>query len=446
MKRKEKEALKNAFGIPEPLGADAFFERPEFAEKKEDDRSILLFHRIPAALRYGSIALAAVAVIGLWGGFKNWAKTDKFDKNDQPGVTETTASAEPATDGYGHEIIVTTSGEQTVVDIVTTTAAEPEDNDTVTTTASGDDGQVNVTTAAGNGTKRTTAVKPGNGRTTTTAVRPPSKRTTTATGGHHNRTTTTAVKPPAVQTTTKRTSVPLVTTTPGTYPVVLATTSPKDEGPVPSVTDPIEKGGGDDRTVRPGVVYNVNGKVVGVNEIMAVGSNSDPQPDGPTPDRPTDSAIPVKPVTELVRSSNQVIIGEVEEIIFTSENGYPVTQTNIRVSQSLYGSLSDGDIISVRSSGGYMPVKDYAPAKQNGYPYEYRDYYVVDYRRHQFNPSRYNEYVFFLENDGDIFRLCTDDGESVYQDTDGSGRYRCWADESFSTTYRKITDAIATYK
>ena len=96
MKHKDKEALKNAFGIPEPLEADTFFERPEFAEVKEKRRRALLFHRIPAALRYGTIAVAAAAVIGVWGGFRNWAKDDKFPANEIT-ATEETNTAEAAT-------------------------------------------------------------------------------------------------------------------------------------------------------------------------------------------------------------------------------------------------------------------------------------------------------------------------------------------------------------
>ncbi|MBQ6180948.1 MAG: hypothetical protein IJK31_04590 [Ruminococcus sp.] len=438
MKRKEKEALKKAFGIPEPLGADAFFERPEFAEKKEADRSILLFHRIPAALRYGSIALAAVAVIGVWGGVKNWAKTDKFDKNDESVVVETTSSAEPSTGDDGNVIIVTTTGDSTVVDIVTTTA-EPENNVDITTTLPADDDPENGTTAAGSGAKRTTAAKPGNGRTTTTSSRTSSRRTTTtaAGGGHRITTTTAAEKPPAVQTTTKRPSVTVVTTVEDTYPTVIMTTTVQAD-PQP---DSPSVGGVNDYTVSPYIMYNVSDKVVDASTVQNGGSGSIPKPSDPI-----EGDGEVMPVTELVKGADQILMGVIEEIIYTSENGYPVTQVNIRVTQPLYSYLEPGDMISIRSSGGYIPVKDYAPARENGYPSAYRDYYVMDYRESQYIPEMWSECVFFLKQEGRIFKLCTDDAESVYCDFDGYGRYECWADSSFGTTYRKIIDAINTYK
>ncbi len=435
MKHKDKEALKNAFGIPEPLEADTFFERPEFAEVKEKRRRALLFHRIPAALRYGTIAVAAAAVIGVWGGFRNWAKDDKFPANEIT-ATEETNTAEAAT---GSEDTTSTAPEGNGTDITVTTT---QDGDIIVTTVSSGDKGNSVTTvqteAAPGVTGRTTtaAARPSSGRTTAPSGRTtaPSGRTTAPSSGRTTRTT-------AV---TTGTSVIRTTAAVQTSPSVVTTTQQMEEGhsqwPVVATTSQASKSSRDN-TVEPDVVYDVHGTIVDCREFTG-NAHNDPE------DKVTDPVSPMDPVYTntmdlegLVYKSDLIVSAKVEKVIYTSENGFPVTQSDIVIENVYSGGMNSGDKISVRSSGGYMPVNEYEPAVKGGFSYKYPNAFVFDNRNDAFMPEEGDRFVFFLVEDEGIYKLSSDNGDSVFH---SSGGYLISESSSRDrTTFMELVNTIA---
>ena len=62
MKKSEREALKNAFNIPEPQNKDSFAANYESLYKKNQQRL-----RFPVYTKYVSTAVFAALVIGVWG-------------------------------------------------------------------------------------------------------------------------------------------------------------------------------------------------------------------------------------------------------------------------------------------------------------------------------------------------------------------------------------------
>ena len=240
MTKKERDALKKAFEIPDPLQADSFVQRKEFTEEKESRRRIFLFSSLPSALRYGTVVLAAAAVIGVWGGFRNWSSSEKF-RNDERTVTTDT-------------VVVTSPEEET-----TAAAKDPEDSlSIVTAVSSSENAPVTVTTTSAGGTA--SAVTTGTAqevtasgtaaRQVTTTAGPASARTTTpvTTTGSGRQTSATAASTTVV--TATQTTVSTATT--GVSGWQPQTTSPRVEN---------------DLTVIPEVTYTVTGEIVPVSSL-----------------------------------------------------------------------------------------------------------------------------------------------------------------------------------
>lgn len=302
MKKTEKELLEKAFGIPEPKRRDDFFQKlPE--KPKQPGIKAIIYNR---TVRMVSAAVMVCAVFGLIGGAVSLSGMEKMLSSQE----ETSAEAEsPEMTNGGNEAAAyspaaTTSSVGNSISAAVTTAAEQQS------------AAVSSITAAENAPPVQTTL--------------PRKQSVSAQTNAPEMHTTSAHSP--VQTTVQATAA-------------ITQTAPPVTESAPPVTH--------DYTVQPGKTYTIAEKIIILDDTNSI--------DGPK--RGTVIYPPDKDWTELkdqLFSSSQLIaVGRTEEVIYTDVYGMPYTQENIVLTNVIKGGLNSGDIISVYSEGGYMPLNDF---------------------------------------------------------------------------------------
>lgn len=427
MKKSEKDALKNAFNIPEPKHKNTFVSSYNEMLKKNERK-----FNIPAFFRWTSTAVFAALIIGVWGSLsKNAGFPDEYTK-DKPSIITETTTMPINTTVKSNDITKTvtssmplntaTSAESRTTTSETSAASEKTRKTTINTSTSSLSSSAITTKPQTKSTAKVTeitAAEPENTATAeitqTTAVTDVSITKTTVRTTNHNtiKTTvtslTTTVKTTALKTTTATTENnafspdPTTPTThndellvvPSVVPSTTRTTARSDEtncttfSKTPSVDVPPS---GTNYTVTPSANYSKSENIIDINNIFENNTSSEPNDNILNP-------------YDLINKSGYIVSGRIDEIIYTEVNGMPCTQENITVYKVYKGGrLFPMDRISVYMKGGYMPVKDFTSI--HGIDNEYPDNYSV------YDSGGNNG----TQNVGDVFLFFISDGTSSMPD------------------------------
>lgn len=449
MKKSEKDALKKAFNIPEPKHKNSFVSSYNEMLKKNERK-----FNIPVFFRWTSTAVFAALIIGLWGNLSQ--NTDfryKFTKDPSQIITETTTtSITTATEAHDINTIITSSAvpqtarttQQTTLISQTTKKSESSVINISTSIASTSytESKHNTVTEKTE-TSEVTEPAPAISTDEITTVRTTLTTTATANSPALNFTTTiktTTKKPETTHTTTQKTTI--ITTTEFSEPAPdITTTTEFDESPaiapstttkqsglevnvtttktpqpnnIDTPTSPSESVNnfvtttrpndnihpldptvcGNNYIVTPSANYQKSYKTVSIEDIFEDSCTAYPEPN--------DNIITDK---QLINNSDYIVMGEIDEIIYTEVNGMPYTQENITVYSVYKGNkLIYMDKISVYIKGGYMPIQEFADM-HGIYNYYPDDYSVYD--------SGGNNGT---QNVGDILLFCIKDGTSSMPD------------------------------
>lgn len=415
MNRKFKDALKQAYNIPEPSHKDEFLQKLENSMQTEQKRPW-----IPFFVRYAAVPLTALAFLGMYGGYSllSGVKTEyvterpahtvpHYDEeraaDEDMQTTETSIAEETAPEGSfltnesGTTASDSTSASVNMLDVaLTTTAPEQLPEQTRTTTVPETSEMQTKTTIASTTRITTTAAT----RTaTTTRAAATTKATTTG-----RSTTTRAVsttrqydKPEPVIT------IPQTTTATAYTQTFFATTignqyepTPPDEPVVTTTTEPSapEEEIGRDLTVQPLHQYSI------LDNLVEGRFSPDYAP-------PADinGLIDWKDLEEW---SECIVSGEIEAVYYTSVDGQPWTQMDILVDEWWKGDINISDRISVYIPGGFMSLTDYISENDldgDGYyddmtPEEIAVSTVYEPSPEGFEPFVGVRYLFFLSSGG----------------------------------------------
>ena len=349
MKKSERETLKKAFNIPEPEQKESFVLL--YNEKlKKNERKF----NLPVFFRYASTAVFAVLIIGLWGNLSKTADfRDKFNIDEPTTViTSQTTAVTQLTETNN----ITTSNAMTMQIAQTVT-----DNSVHTDSAT--DSEVNSVHTH----QQVTMSNLPDFTPSVTAITFPTRTQPSATSKVISATTarkTTAVKyttevthyesdnpvDPDVIVTTKK---PVLTTT-AVNDNKFPSTSPNDDllVPCPIVTttkphmvDNSANVSDVDYTVYPSRVYNKSENIVNLEDYIEWNYE------------PVDSTVSVD---MLKNYSDYIVLGRIDNIIYTQVKGRPYTQENITIYTVCKGDrLHESDKISIYIPGGYMPVSEF---------------------------------------------------------------------------------------
>lgn len=426
MNKKSKEALKNAFNIPEPDRKEQFLDSLDVKTRK----------KLPAHIpMYISAVATAVLVIGVWGNIKNLPEIDQPELIDKPVYSQT------LTENYTENIIQTTTASSTkatskntssqtttitgTVTITVTTAKEnkkpPEisseihetqtcENTTAEETTEIKESYVKETTA------RFTTTSTTAGRTTVTTT---TRRTTATTQRTTVTTTTSESELDATTTTTKNDEPPLIQTVP--KPNVEETTTTVTTEDNVSEYDP------PDYTVEPPVRYYPADDAIRIEE-------NNPE-DGITP--PSGAGTP--PISmqydlkSLAESSDLIVIATADEVIYTGLDGVPYTQENINIENVLYGDISNFSRISVYSVGGYIPADEFSEMQISWAVQQNRTLYVP--YDNKTTPEVGNTCVYFLKKSDDKFP----DGSYILTSLNDISKFRYKDSRYTNLNYEDIT-------
>ena len=390
MKKTEKNALKNAFGIPEPRHKEEFI--AEYTRRLESRRR----SPVPVFIKYAAVAAFAVIMISI--GITHLPSPDKkFTGSDVIAETTTADDGTGASGTQDNGIVITTdiSGS---TDVTVTT--EPVTSGTSDGTTSGGDITSSEAAASGTVTSSGTSSSVTTGKTTTT-------KRTTASG------TTTAKTTTARTTTAKTTTSKTVTTVSSPQNTVSATettTYLMEEGTQPLTSDPpsvspaeppVSDNQKNDYTVKPSVIYYPIDPPVSDNEY--------PGADPGVPDSPTSPGS----------TSDTIVYGTVKRIYYTSFNDTVYTQIDVEIGEAYRSSyLRYGDLITVYVRGGFRldtQIGNYVKTEygfkpvvnasyllmlnSSGTPFPYRTFVLSD-------PREYSVYTF----DGSEYTSAIDRG------------------------------------
>lgn len=443
MKKSELEALKKAYDIPPPKDKELFISSCEERLKK-NKRTF----PVPMILRYTAVAVTAALVVGVWGSLKRVSQfSEKFTENSQVIEIETTTETvtEPVTDDYSppptENISVTTTtvpdnGTQAPVVTATQAVGNAETSQHTTHTSA------NATSSDTNTTACITATQTAGITTVTasaTAVHTPVTSPVTTTQEKLPIQTTVTAATTTTEYAVEETTRPTATTTKSISEVLpepvttvqdnFEPTEPSTESPT-TYDDAPESTAGNDYTVTPSVVYSSDGNIyIAENES---------------------EYSPIYPVDEMWKymadSSDIIVYGSIEEIFYTSVDGMPYTQYNIRLYDIFKGNESYGclDTISVYLPGGYMPADVYR--QYNYLPDNVPDDYTVfDSGGNSREHDVYESFIFFLCGDNlsvpeGAFTLTYTTDVSMFEYS--SGKYISLADNSITFTASALDDYL----
>lgn len=411
MKKSEKDDLKKAFNIPEPQHKDSFISSYNEMLKKNEKK-----FNIPVFFRWTSTAVFAVLIIGVWGNLSQNADfLNKFTQ-DNPNIIDetTTTTAPPPITAINTTVTITattsSATQQTAQtsDILSTPETYQKSNSTVTT--------INATTLSSTKSEQNTATKVTvSSEITVPAFEITETAKTIATTHLPVTTTKISTSNPATTQTTKstvNTTTAAETTTKSDYPVIDVpdTTDSTNSEPPATIPDPIvpmpdtttttnmdytpAPDLGKDYTVTPSVIYKKTDNVIDIEHFLESNTSQPPEPG--------DSIMNVQ---GLFDDSDYIVLGEIDEIIYTQINGKILTQENITIYNVLKGdTLMPTDKISIYMNGGYMSFKDFSD--MNYVDKEYPDNYSV------YDSGGNNG----VQNVGDMLLFCIKDGTPAMPD------------------------------
>lgn len=376
MNKKSREALKDAFNIPEPDRKEQFLNSLEIRQQK----------RFPAHLpMYVSAVATVVIVTGIWGSVKNLPYFDQPEVIDKPvysiqatqtenhtgnNIIQTTVASyvkDTSTDTSAVTqtlSVVKTSGTVTVTETTTTSEnKKPPEMSAVENQENTNDEEI-ITTAETEGTdsKETTVRHTTAASTMKTTVRYTTATSAMKTTARHTTTVSTATKHTTVATTTSEDELNVTTTTsdennmppaPQTTSTSInyesVTTSISDDKPSLDIPPP-------DYTVNPPVRYSPSDDAV-IIESDGTNTGTDFIPN---PGQTTTHPEPQYDLGNLIDNSDLIVIATTYEVISTGINGIPYTQENISVSEVIYGDIPNNASISVYGLGGYIPAEEFS--------------------------------------------------------------------------------------
>ncbi|MDE6775720.1 MAG: hypothetical protein K2J37_05445 [Ruminococcus sp.] len=431
MKKTEKDKLKEAFNIPEPVHKEQFISKYGDMLKKNEHKL-----RFSTVIRYSAYATFAVLIIGVWGAMNvNPDFADKFKGNDiiESAVTtsavisantvnttsvgtnavstESTVSAETNSETKTNAATTKTSpavsslpaptGKSSTSKTETTrkyTPAPTEKAPAIHTESS-------VKTDTSNTSARTTKTLPALSTTkiisTVTKPQTTSYRTAPASTTRHIDTPqaaeTEANSPPPM-------TVPQTTRPQPTQNNNTTTTTPAEYAP-PVCADPVRN------FAVPPVIYQKDENAVYIYDIFKFGGSAGSSP----------------PMDNITIDAQSIVCAEIINVIYTQFNNKPYTQLNLLVKYSLSGNIQDYSKISLYVRGGYMPASEYA--ELNGIDYEHEtnnETIIYDYGESEkiFDISDVgSEYIFIIGYDSgnlpeNVYQTVTDSDKSVINPDD----------------------------
>lgn len=411
MKRSEREALKNAFNIPEPQNKDSFAANYERLFKKNQRRL-----RFPVYMKYASTAVFAALVIGVWGHMT--VSRDYIDKykngnlTQETTVTTTAADTQPSTEIGGED-------KNSVVTEVFVQTAEtniPDPTQTVTTVLGNSETLENT---ENNSEEENNEEEPevtsaqtanANRETTTAAV-----VTTAAVTSKPGIKTTASVNVPPPIATTCNSTIHMPRTTACADEPVLDVTEPSDEPAPPmspqttrqndNASKPIEtteavefspSPGGDTSSISwiiPTVKYEKTDKYIGINEL----NGSACAPGASTPPEGSDFNSSWD-ISKLFERSKYIIAAEAVETIYTAVDNLPYTQYDLITNCCYKRDEKYPQTLSVYVPGGYIPADVYSECWhiENHLP---DDVMLYSDGGNKGEIKLYQQYIFFI-NDG----------------------------------------------
>ena len=318
MNKKDKKALEQAFGIPEPERKD------EFLARYGDE----LYHHLPLPLvplltRFAAAAAVFLAVFFVWNASGDLGKLRHDPGNSTADTVPFSTSSTEFSTSLGTTVLKTTSlSGNTSTTISTRTTAV---SSTVTTDSAMTEFSTEFTTVL-----KTTDISTSETEIPTEIDIIPQEFSTT-----QSTVLKTTEKPAVTVTTTVHTSH---TTVLKTDPIPETTTTSVQTVPVEDMPESAS------REVVPETVYQKYDKVILMEELINKETTAPPGSDTLTP---AEGGVP-----ELL------ISGKVLENYYTAEDGKVLTYQTVQVTYVIIGSaVREGDIITVVSEGGYVPIE-----------------------------------------------------------------------------------------
>lgn len=430
MKKTEKNKLKDAFNIPEPVRKEQFVSQYGDILKKNERKL-----RFPMVIRYSAYAAFAVLIIGVWGAMNvNPDFADKFNGNDIIESAVTTSAVISDNDSH------TTAAVTNTASIVSTESAKTNSEtktNAVTITTSPAVSSLPASTGKSSTSKAETTGKYTADSTKKTLSIHTESAVKTDTYNTSARTTKTS---PALSTTKIISTVTRPQTT--SYRTALASTTqyvnappatePENNPPPPCVPHTTQSPPQNGATVTttedeppccadpvgnrefsvPPVIYKKDENAVYIYDIFKAGGS-------------LGSLSP--PMDNVPPNAQSIVCAEIINVIYTRFNNKPYTQLNLLVKYSLSGNISDYSEISLYIRGGYMPAAEYA--ELNGIEYEYADddeIIIYDYGESDkiFDISDIgSEYIFIIGYDSgnlpkNVYQTVTDSDKSVISPDD----------------------------
>ena len=422
MNRKFKDALKQAYNIPEPSHKDEFLQKLE-SMQPEQKRPWL-----PFFVRYAAVPLTALAFLGMYGSYSllSGVKTEyvterpvhtaplyeEHTADEEIQTTETSAAEGTVPEGTsltsesGTTASDSTSASENMLDVGLTTTAPEQPR--ITTAPEQIPEQARTTTVPEAWQTQTNTTIASTTRITTTVV---TRTATTTRAAATTKVTTTgrSTTPQAVSTTRQYDApepvitIPQTTTATAYTQTFFATTIGNQYEPtLPDepvvITTTTESSASEDEigrdlTVQPLHQYSI------LDNLVEGRFSTDYAP-------PADDINGLIDWKDLEEWSECIVSGEIEAVYYTSVDGKPWTQMDILVDEWWKGDINISDRISVYIPGGFMSLTDYISENDlNGYyddmtPEEIAVSTVYEPSPEGFEPFVGMRYLFFLSSGG----------------------------------------------
>ena len=397
MTEKEKKALKDAFGIPEPD------RKEEFAEQFRQRMNQRPKRRVPPiVMRISATAAMLAVIIGIYAAMPS--SPSELDTSDKIANT-TTISANVDMEKNEDTTATTTLPSVTTVTLSNSANAVKDINvETVTETTAAKN--ISATTAAAQSGRKTvvttTASRTARATSRTSAI-------TTRTNSSHKTSTVTK----RTTTTQKATATtPINTTAPASYTKSVLTTAP-----APSVT-PYYR----DLTITPDVIYDINENIVNARDLIPESEQTDaPIVPGGKDNAPVDPNSPIdQKIAEMLNNSYTVVLAKIDKIVYTSINGMPYTAENITIQDVYKGSFNSDDRLTVYITGGYMPADEYMKTHPEAYLSNPNGITVFDDGGCNGEQEEGQTYLFFISNNDTripygAYSLSADGDQAVFK-------------------------------
>ena len=375
MTNAEKNALLNAFNIPEPERKKPFVSEYRQLLKTKTSKPNLSF-----IIKAVSTAAVCCLTAGIWLNVKKNADMtyDNSSHDELSIVSENTATEEKniTTTLPRHNSAVLTTSYTKSQQTQTSANSSVKNSGTSTVYAAANDRSDNEK----NEIQDETASASNKSTNSSTAVSVRIAETTSRTADINN------LKESTAASTTASNSIV-------TEEIV------QNEPPSQSPVSPTAAIGGTDRTIEPDISY-ITSNIIPIWQIVTELPNDgiDSSGNGVVAPAPPGSAANYS-WHDTAEDSECIVNGKVNRIIYTKIGGEAYTQVNILVNKVYRndGKTAVYDRISVFFKGGYMPAREFAESKgaDTDLPY---DAVVPIYSENTVRPSVGNEYIMFLKS------------------------------------------------